>query len=61
VQVRIAGMNQSGGLREINRAYKAYRQGHAAKAAKAIPYSVFLERRFTMAMVRDVAASGRMV
>jgi hypothetical protein len=54
VQARVAGMNQSGGLKQINRQYKAYRVAQIAKAERAMPYSKFIER-FTATIVRDVA------
>jgi hypothetical protein len=52
--------NQAGGLKQVNRQYKAYRQAQIAKAEKALPYAKFLER-FTANIVRDVAATGRAI
>ena len=51
---------QAGGLKLINRQYKAYRMAQIAKAEKALPYAKFIER-FTAGLVRDVAMTGRMI
>jgi hypothetical protein len=53
-------MNQSGGLKQVNAEYRRYRMGQVAKCEKAIPYSAFLQR-FTASLVRNVAATGRMI
>jgi hypothetical protein len=58
ITARVKASNQSGGLKQINRQYKLYRQQQIAKAEKALPYSKFLER-YTATIVRDVAATGR--
>ena len=47
-------MRQNGGMKQINRQYKVYRQGQVAKGEKAMPYGKFIER-FTAGPVRDVA------
>jgi hypothetical protein len=54
-------MNQNGGLKQINRPYKAYRQAQIARAERAVPYSKFLEQRYTVSIVRNVAMTGRMI
>jgi hypothetical protein len=61
VQARVAAMNQNGGLTQINKQYRAYRLAQVAKAEPAVSYAVFLERRYTATIVRQVAASGRMI
>ncbi len=43
---------------QINAQYKDYRKAQMAKAGRATPYSVFIQR-FTETIVRDAAASGR--
>jgi hypothetical protein len=53
--------NQAGGLKQINKQYKAYRQAQIARAEKAVPYSKFLELRYTVSIVRNVAATGRAI
>lgn len=58
ITARVKGMNQSGGLKQVNAQYKRYRQAQIAKAEKAVPYAKFIER-FTATIVRDVAATGR--
>jgi hypothetical protein len=55
-EVKVAGM--LGDLKQVNRQYRAYR---LAKGAEALPYSAFLERRYTATIVQEVAASGRMI
>jgi hypothetical protein len=60
VQARVAALNQSGALKDVNRAYRAYRLAQIEKCEKAMPYSAFLERR-TATILRNVAATGRMV
>ena len=55
IVAKVEGMNQAGGLKEINTEYKIYRQRQIAKAEKAMPYAKFLER-FTASIVRGVAA-----
>ena len=58
---RVDATNQAGGLRELNRQYKAYRQGQIAKAERAVQYRTFLEQRYTVGIVRSVASVGRMI
>jgi hypothetical protein len=55
---RVRASNQSGGLKDINRRYKAYRQAQIARAEKALPYSKFIEP-FVITMVRNVAMTGK--
>jgi hypothetical protein len=55
-----AGPEGAGGLKQVNRQYKAYRQGQIAKAERAMPYSKFIEP-FIATMVRQVAMTGRMI
>jgi hypothetical protein len=57
---RVKASNQAGGLKQINRQYKAYRQAQMAKAEKAVPYSKFIEP-FVVTILRQVAATGRMI
>jgi hypothetical protein len=57
---KVAASNQAGGMKQINAQYKRYRQAQVAKAEKAVPYTKFIER-FTASIVRDVAATGRMI
>ena len=58
IVAKVEGMNQAGGLKEINTKYKLYRQRQVAKAEKAMPYSAFIHR-FTLKMVEQVAAMVR--
>lgn len=51
---KVEAMRQNGGMKQINRQYKVYRQGQVAKGEKAMPYGKFIER-FTAGLVRDVA------
>jgi hypothetical protein len=60
ITARVKASNQAGGLKQINRQYKAYRQAQMAKAEKAVPYAKFIEP-FVATMVRQVAATGRMI
>ena len=53
-------MRQCGGLREVNAQYKRHRQQQIAKAEKATPYAVYLQR-WTAAFVREIAMSGRAI
>ena len=55
-RVRIA--NQSGGMKLINRKYRAYRQQQLAKGEKATSYAAFIEP-FVATMVKQVAMTGR--
>jgi hypothetical protein len=61
IVAKVAASNTSGGLKHWNAAFKQYRRQQVAKAEKALPYSVFLERFVLTAMVRDVAMSGRAI
>jgi hypothetical protein len=60
IVARVDAMRQAGGLKQVNAEYKRYRQAQAAKAERATPYAVFLQR-FTATIVRDVAATGRAI
>jgi hypothetical protein len=60
ITARIRMANQQGGLKQINAQYKRYRQAQIARAEKALPYSAFIEP-FIMTMVRNMAATGRMI
>jgi hypothetical protein len=60
IVAHVKATNQSGGLKQVNAQYKRYRQAQVAKAEKASPYSLFLER-ITATIVRDVAMSWRMI
>ncbi len=53
-------MRQNGDLKDANAKYKAYRLAMMERGKRALPYSAFLESR-TATIVRQVAASGRMV
>jgi hypothetical protein len=57
--VQVAGL--VGELKEINKQYRAYRLAQVAKAERALPYSAFLERRYTVGIVKEVAAVGRKI
>jgi hypothetical protein len=61
IVAKVEATNASGGLRELNRSYKAYRQQQIAKAERAVPYSKFLEERYTLGIIRSVASVGRMI
>jgi hypothetical protein len=61
ILARVDATNQAGGLRQLNKAYKAYRQGQIDKAERAVPYSKFLEEKYTIGIVRSVASVGRMI
>jgi hypothetical protein len=50
-------MNASGGLKEINRTYKAYRQTMLATGGSAMPYSGYLNN-FVRTIIRLTAASS---
>ena len=56
IVARVEATSQAGGLRQLNRSYKAYRAQQIAKAERAQPYSKFLEERYTAKIVRSVAA-----
>jgi hypothetical protein len=58
---RVQATNQAGGLRELNRSYKAYRQQQIARAERAQGYSKYLEEHYTIGIVRSVASVGRMI
>lgn len=60
IVARVDAMRQAGGLKQVNAEYKRYRQAQAAKAERATPYAVFLQR-FTATIVREVAATGRAI
>jgi hypothetical protein len=60
VTARVRTANQAGGLKQINRRYKAYRMAQVARSERAIPYAKFIEQ-FIASLVRDAAASGRMI
>ena len=60
IVARVDAMRQNGGLKQVNAEYKRHRQRQVAKAEKATPYAVFLQR-FTTSIVRDVAMTGRMI
>jgi hypothetical protein len=53
-------MRVNGGLKDVNRQYKSYRQAQIARAEKTIPYGKLIER-FTAGLARDVATTGRMI
>ena len=61
ILAKVEATNASGGLRELNRSYKAYRQRQIARAERAVPYSKFIEERYTVSIVRSVASVGRMI
>jgi hypothetical protein len=61
IVAKVAATGQAGGLREINRQYREYRLAKVARAERALPYAAFLERRYTVGIVRNVAAVGRMI
>ncbi len=58
---KVAATGQAGGLSALNKAYRAYRLAQIAKAEKAVPHSKFIEDRYTVSIVRSVAAVGRMI
>jgi hypothetical protein len=58
ITARVDVMRQNGDLKLVNAQYKRYRAEQMAKAEKATPYAVFLQR-FTASIVRDVAMGGR--
>jgi hypothetical protein len=57
---RVRASNQAGGMKLINRQFKAYRQAQLAKAEPAVGYQKYIEP-FVMTMLRQVAMTGRMV
>jgi hypothetical protein len=61
IVAHVKATNASGGLKQWNAAYKQYRQAQIEKCEKAIAYSAYLQRVVVMSMVRNVAATGRMV
>lgn len=54
VVAKVAAMNQNGGLKQVNAAYKRYRLGQVAKGEKAVTYAAHLTR-FTESLVANVA------
>jgi hypothetical protein len=54
VVAKVEAMNQNGGLKQINAAYKRYRLGQVAKGEKAISYSAHLTS-FKESLVVQVA------
>jgi hypothetical protein len=56
---RVDALRRNGGPR-LNDDYVAYRVRKIAKGEPAMAYSEFFDR-FTVALVRDVAATGRMI
>ena len=61
ILARVAATNQAGGLSALNKAYKAYRMGQINRAERAIGYHAFIEAKYTLGIVRSVAAVGRMI
>ena len=61
IVARVAASNQAGGLKQINRQYKAYRQQQIARAERAQGYQRYLEEKYTVGIVRSVARVGRMI
>jgi hypothetical protein len=57
---KIEAMRQAGVLKDANAKYRAYRLTMMERGKRALPYSVFLERR-TATIVRQIAATGRMI
>jgi hypothetical protein len=57
---KIEAMRRNGDLKDANAKYKAYRLAMMERGQRALPYSAFLERR-TATILRNVAATGRMV
>jgi hypothetical protein len=51
---KITDMNTTGGLRDFNKRYKAYRQAKAAAGERAMSYSAYLST-LTKKMVEEVA------
>jgi hypothetical protein len=58
---RVNATNQAGGLRQLNRQYKLYRQGQIDKAERAIGYAAYIEQKYTIGIVRSIAATARSV
>jgi hypothetical protein len=61
ILAKVDATNASGGLRELNKAYKAYRLAQIDKAERAVGYHTFIEQKYTIGIVRSVAAVGRMI
>jgi hypothetical protein len=45
-------------MRQINQRYKAYRLQQLALGEMAIPYRKFVEEKYTMGIVRSIAAAA---
>jgi hypothetical protein len=58
---RVKATNQAGGLHQLNKAYKIYRQQQIDRAERAISYNRYLEEKYTLRIIRSVASVGRMV
>jgi hypothetical protein len=56
----VEALRKAGDLKQFNASYKRYRRATMESGQRAVPYSVFLERR-TEAIVRNVATTGRMI
>jgi len=60
IVAKVEAARQAGGMKQINRQYKAYRLAQIAKAEKATSYTKFLER-FVISTVKQVAMTGQMI
>jgi hypothetical protein len=58
---RVRATGQAGGLSAYNKAYRQYRLGQIAKAEPAVSHGTFIERNYTVTIVRQVAMTGRMI
>jgi hypothetical protein len=58
VVAKVEAMNQNGGLKQINTAYKRYRLAQVAKGEKAVSYAAHLAK-FTQSLVAEVAKFAR--
>jgi hypothetical protein len=60
IVTRVKDARMDGELREINKRYRQYRLAQVARAERAMPYSAYIQH-FTASLVRDAAATGRMI
>ena len=61
IVARVEATNQAGGLSAYNKAYKRYRQGQIDKAERAMGYNQFIEEKYTIPIVRNIASTARAV
>ena len=53
-------LRSTGQMRDVNRAYKAYRRAQAARGAPAAPYRIWFDE-YRRALAREIGAQARTV